>query len=319
MPDISACILSYNRADYISSAIESVIQQTLAPAEILIFDNGSDSSVYDRVRPYLNQGVTWIGSEITRSAAWNFRRAVSTAKSEYIFVLHDDDRLCTSFIELQLSCLKQYPDVCAVTCNGYLIDEQGKRKGRLLTPTDVDREIEFYRTPAAVAIRYASDSCLPFSPVVYRADFVRAMHLRDDLGKVFDAVFFCELARVGTIAYQIQPLYECRVHQAQDSSHLPIEELELLTKYFENDATGSEIERKRLRHLLVRQHTSRQLIRIYNSALLIQSVPKLISEIKGLAHQRFSIIAATSICVTAIIKRVKGGRLKHDENINGTI
>lgn len=318
MPNVSACILSYNRAEYLCSAIDSIIQQTVTPSEILIFDNGSDSSVYERVQPYLNQGVTWIGSEINRSAAWNFRRAVSTAESEYLFVLHDDDRLCRDYIEQQLSCLNQYPDVCAVTCNGYLINEQGNRTGRLLRHDGAEGGIEFYRTPAAVAIRYASDSCLPFSPAVYRTDFVRAQDLREEFGKVVDAVFFCDLVRAGTIAYQMRPLYECRVHEAQDSSYLPMAGLDWLTKYFESEAGGSPIERKELRHLLVRQHTSRQLIRIYNSILQNRSLPKLLFEIQGLAHSRFSFFAATSICVTAIKKRVKGRRFKHDENIDGT-
>jgi len=312
MTNVSACILSYNRAEYLCAAIDSVLQQTVKPAEILIFDNCSDPPVYERVRPYLDRGVTWIGADINHSAGWNFRRAVSTAKSEYLFVLHDEDRLCSDFIEQQINFLSKNPDVGAVTCNGYLINEQGDRTGRLLRHYGVKGEVEFYRSQAAVAIRYASDSCLPLSPVVYRAGFVRAQDLREEFGKVSDAVFFCDLAKAGTLAYQLRPLYECRVHGAQDSSYFPAVELDRLTHYFEREACGSTVERKELAHQLVRQHTSRQLFRIYYSIFPLPRVSRILSEIRGLAHRRFSFFAATSICVTALKKRI-GGRVHFND------
>ena len=303
MSNVSACILSYNRAEYLCAAIDSVLQQTVKPAEILIFDNGSHASVYEKVRPYMNRGVTWIGTEVNRSAVWNFQRAVATAKSEYLFVLHDDDRLCSDFIEQQINYLSQNPDVGAVTCNGYLINERGERTGRLLRHDAVVGEVEIYQSPAAVAIRYASDSCLPFSPVVYRAGFVRTQELREEYGKVVDAVFFCDLARVGVLAFQMRPLYECRVHTTQDSSFFPAAELDRLTTYFENEANGSMQERNELRSHLIRQHTSRQLHRIYLSIKSFPRVSQLLFELLGLTSSRFSFWAAVDICLNALGKR----------------
>lgn len=306
MSNVSACILSYNRAEYLCAALDSVLQQTVKPAEILIFDNGSHASVYEKVRPYMNRGVTWIGTEVNRSAVWNFQRAVATAKSEYLFVLHDDDRLCSDFTEQQINYLSQNPDVGAVTCNGYLINDRGERTGRLLRQDAVAGEVEIYQSPAAVAIRYASDSCLPFSPVVYRAGFVRNQELREEYGKVVDAVFFCDLARVGVLAFQMRPLYECRVHGAQDSNYFPNIDLDCLNNYFESEADGSEVERKQLARQLVRQYTSRQLVKIYRSIFPAPRLPKLLSEIRSLGHHRFSFFTAICICLTAVHKRISG-------------
>jgi glycosyltransferase involved in cell wall biosynthesis len=303
MSNISACILSYNRAEYLCSAIDSILQQTIAPAEILIFDNGSDASVFERIRPYLNQGINWVGSEVNRTAAWNFRRAIWTAKSEYIFVLHDDDRLCSDFIEQQINFLNLNPDVGAVTCNGYLINERGDRTGRLLRGDDVAKGVEYYRSPAAVAICYATDSCLPFSPAVYRADFVKTQDLREEFGKVVDAVFFCDLVKNGSLAYQLRPLYECRVHGLQDSSYFPTIELEQLTSYFESAVDGSSEERNELNRLLVQQHTSRYLRSIYHAVFHRPRVSRFLFELQGVFHRRFSFLAAFCILVTAMKKR----------------
>jgi len=309
MSNVSACILSYNRAEYLCAAIDSILQQTVRPAEILVFDNGSDAVVYERVRSYLDRGVSWIGSDINRSVVWNFRRAVATANSEYVFVLHDDDRLCSDFVERQINFMLLNPDVGAVTCNGYLINELGGRTGRLLRHDDLGGGVEFYRSAAAVAIRYASESCLPFSPVVYRTEFVRAVNLREEFGKVSDAVFLCDLAKVGALAYQLRPLYECRVHGGQDSSHFPAVELDRLTNYFEREATGSQAERKELARKLVRQHTLRQLIRIYCSIFPVPRVSRLLTELRSLAHRKYSFFAAVLICAEALRKRVSAKKI----------
>jgi len=304
MSNVSACILSYNRADFLCEAIESVLQQTIKPVEILVFDNGSDSVVYERVRPYLERGVTWIGSDVNRSAIWNFGRAIETARSEFIFVLHDDDRLCQDFVEKQVNFLMSNHEVGVVTCNGYLINELGERTGGLLRPNFKASCIELYRSPASIAIIYASDHCLPFSPAVYRAKFARAKNLREEFGKVVDAVFFCDLAKVCALAYQLQPLYECRVHGAQDSSYFPAIELERLTVYFDSYAEGSLAERKELKNLLMRQHTSRQLIRIYRAISTPPLELRFLSELAGVTHRRFSFLAATSILMAALLKRI---------------
>ena len=304
MVNVSACILSYNRADFLCSAIDSVLKQTIRPAEILIFDNGSDSIVHERVRPYLELGATWIGSETTNSGVWNFQRAIKTARSEYLFVLHDDDRLCPNFIEEQVAILQSNQVVGAITCNGYLINSLGERTGGLIRSDFDDDRIELYNSPAAIAIRYASDSCLPFSPVVYRANFLRGQKLREEFGKVGDAVFFCDLAKVGVLAYQPRPLYECRIHAAQDSSHFPTIELERLAEYFESEAWGSADETKKLKTLLVKQHTSRQLLKIYRCLSSRSHIGGIRNEIAGLAHHRFSLKAAASILVIAAQKRI---------------
>ena len=303
MMNISACILSYNRADYLCEAIESVLKQTYLPTEILIFDNGSDQVVFDRVRPFLSLGVVWVGSDINHSAMWNFRRAVMTAKADFLFVLHDDDRLCPEFIEKQFNFLKSNPEIGAVTCNGYLINNLGQRNGKLLRQDVNPDGLEIYKTSAEVAIRYASDSCLPFSPVVYRSKFIRTVKPREEFGKVVDAVLFCELANLASLAYQLHPLYECRTHESQDSHFFPVAELNKLTAYFETETTGVPAVRKELKQLLVRQHTSRQLLRIFMSLSFPFKSKQFFSEIIATRHTKFKIRIALKLFLYYLFKK----------------
>ncbi len=86
---ISVVIPAYNRANTISRAIKSVLEQTYMPFEIIIIDDGSNDSTAEvagsfgnsvRVLKQLNSGV---------SVARN--RGVSEARSEWVAFLDSDD------------------------------------------------------------------------------------------------------------------------------------------------------------------------------------------------------------------------------------
>ena len=129
MLDVTVCILSFNRASYLCEAIDSVLAQTVSPKDIVIYDNCSKSDVYDAIEPYLTKGVRWVGSDVTQSAIWNFSRAVEKSKSKYIIAMHDDDKLCDTFLVEQTAFLEENSNVIAIGSDGYTINEQSERTG----------------------------------------------------------------------------------------------------------------------------------------------------------------------------------------------
>ena len=301
--DVTACILSLNRPIYLRDAVASIHLQTKAPKDIIIFDNGSKSDVLAAIEDYLQMGVRWQGSDFTRSVFWNFRRVVAEVKSNYVVVLHDDDRLCPDFLDKQITFLEENPDVVAVSCNGYLINEDGKRNGRMLLPDFADSKVELYKCSVDVALRYASDSCIPISPVVYRKEILRQVDLREDYEKVSDAVFFCDMADVGTVAYQSRALYECRIHAGQDSSYFSPVILDKLEKFFWTRTTKNDEDIFKLHRLLIIQHTSRSLRRILDALKKTHSLRYLFSELGKVWDGVFSPLAALKIIINAATKR----------------
>lgn len=255
--NITICILSYNRAAFLVEAITSVLGQTVTPKEIIIFDNGSKSDVYKAVSNFESRGVKWQGAEGSNGPIWNFKRAIAYAQSEYVFVMHDDDKINGDFIEKQVAFLDENQNIGAVTCNGFIIDETGKRNGKFVRAGFVDVAPEIYNCSVDIAIRYASDGCIPFSPTVYRSAFVRQVEFREEFGKFCDAVFFCDMADRGNMAFRSDVLYECRVHSGQDSIHSPIELVEKLENFLGTRVSENENDKKTLRKLLIKQHTLR--------------------------------------------------------------
>ena len=270
MSDLTTCILSYNRPAYLCEAVASVLAQTKVPKETVIFDNSTESDVLKAVTSYLRTGVRWVGADTTKigTCASNFRRAVAEVRSKYIFIMHDDDKLCSDFIEKQIGFLEANPSVVAVTCNAYFIDKDGKRNGRMMRPDFIDAKAELYRCSVDIALSYASDICLPFSPTVYRTEFLRKVELREEFEKVADAVLFCDMADIGSVAYQSDRLYECRIHPGQDSSYISPDLIEKLEQFLWTRGSKNKQDIVLLHKLLIKQHTSRNLRQI-----LVRAIP----------------------------------------------
>ncbi|MEI7842809.1 MAG: glycosyltransferase [Gallionellaceae bacterium] len=306
MSEITVCIMSLNRPEYLCEAVASALAQTALPQSIIIFDNGSESSVLDAVNSYLSKDVRWIGSEVTHSAFWNFQRAIAEAETEYVLVMHDDDRLCSDFIDKQVAFLDSNPEVGAVSCNSFLINEQGQRNGRTLRSDFIDAGAELYRCSVDVALRYANDSCIPFSSAVFRTKFVRKVALQEEYGKVADAVFFCDLADTCVVAFQSERLYECRVHPGQDSVSFSPEILNKLENFLWTRNGVNEERINLLRNLLISQHTFRKLLQIFKALKQSNFPLKEVMELCTVRDRRFSYSDALKIIFNFFKNKLAG-------------
>jgi glycosyltransferase involved in cell wall biosynthesis len=108
MSRIAVIVPAYNRPQYLSEALESVRVQTLAPAEVVVVDDGSTEdlrSVCERftgVR-YVRQG------NAGPSAARN--RGLDCSSSEFVVFLDNDDRLHPSALEIGATALSSREDL----------------------------------------------------------------------------------------------------------------------------------------------------------------------------------------------------------------
>lgn len=221
--DISVFILSYNRAEYLREALLAVLRQDRKPSEVVILDNGSQPVVKEKVHDLLEGPVRWEGAETTHSPFWNMDRAFALAKGKYLVMLHDDDRICPTFIREQHDFLERHPEAVAVGCNALLIDERGERKGTMLK--NAGETERFFRSGAQMALQYTRSSNPPFPSFVYRNGFPQRVRFKEEFCKVADCPFICELAELGPVGFLNRPLMEYRVHAGQDSVTYPEDSL----------------------------------------------------------------------------------------------
>jgi glycosyltransferase involved in cell wall biosynthesis len=111
-PDISVIIPFYNREEYIDQAVQSVLQQTLKPLEIIIVNDCSR----ERSRGYLERyaGICKIVDLVTNVGLAGARNAgIKEARGRFIALLDDDDIWLPRKLEIQRRYVASHPE-CSI-------------------------------------------------------------------------------------------------------------------------------------------------------------------------------------------------------------
>ena len=124
-PLVSVYIVNHNYGDYLETAIESVLNQTLTSYEIILIDNGStDSSRKVIENYYSNKKIKIIlQKNIGLNAANNV--ALKLAKGKYIIRLDADDFFDKNAIEILVSKLEKDQNLGLVFSDYYTVDKTG--------------------------------------------------------------------------------------------------------------------------------------------------------------------------------------------------
>lgn len=125
-PLVSVVIPCFNQAHFLPEAIESVLDQTHAPVEVIVVDDGSEDNTvtvagrYDRVLELRqrNQGAP---------SARN--RGLAECSGEFVLFLDSDDRLLPEAVESGVRALRERPDAGAAVGACRNIDAGGRPLG----------------------------------------------------------------------------------------------------------------------------------------------------------------------------------------------
>jgi glycosyltransferase involved in cell wall biosynthesis len=98
---VTVIIPTYNRAEFITKAIESALKQTMPVHEIIVVDDGSKDNTKVVLEKYQNKIKYIYQSNAGPAAARN--RGIKTATGEWLAFLDSDDRWLPTKLESQLS------------------------------------------------------------------------------------------------------------------------------------------------------------------------------------------------------------------------
>ena len=131
---VSVIIPTYNRAEYVKKAVESVLNQTYKNIEVIVIDGSPNDETEKILQPYLvNSQINYIhrneihdGTEKDKGNLARARnQAIRIAKGKYIATLDDDDFWSNERkLEKQVQFLENNPDY--VACGGGSIVILGK-------------------------------------------------------------------------------------------------------------------------------------------------------------------------------------------------
>src|SRR5262249_6946444 len=102
---VSVCIPTYNGAEFVAKAIESVLAQTFADFELLVLDDSSDDPTVDIVRSFADPRIRVCQNEERLGIPGNWNRCLSLAQGEYICLFHQDDIMLSENLERKVGVL----------------------------------------------------------------------------------------------------------------------------------------------------------------------------------------------------------------------
>ena len=200
-PTVSVIIPCYNGAAFLPETLQSVLDQTHPPLEVLVIDDGStDRSV--EIAASFGPPVRSI-SQKNQGESVARNRGLTEARGEWVAFLDADDLWQPSKLERQLAAAR--PRHVAVHCN---IRVFGARDG----------ETHLERDPNRAAIeRIALKHDFHISSTLVRRDSCPPFPTWTQYGE--DTVFLLDLVRCGPLALVVEPLVSVRRHGGNQSEN----------------------------------------------------------------------------------------------------
>jgi glycosyltransferase involved in cell wall biosynthesis len=219
--DVTVGIPTWNRSNMLRSAIESVLAQRYQNFTLIISDNSSDDDTADVVASYRDQRIVFSRLKANIGRPANFNRLIQLAKTEFVVLLSDDDRLHPEHLSLTVDAVKRQPTV-GVIHTGYTIVDEFDNILSKHAPLKIAQNsigIESGTQFLKRNMKAGADTC--FSSAVFRkAAFVGAGGLQKDDGVIDDFPLFLRIATRWNFAYVNAPLAVMRAHSGASSSSL---------------------------------------------------------------------------------------------------
>ena len=207
---VSVIVPSYNHAQFIETTLRSIVKQTLAPAELIVIDDGSSDgspAVIERVLtdcPFPCELLVRDNRGLCATLNEGFERS----GGNYFAYLGSDDLWLPNFLVARVSLLESRPEAVLAYGHTYFIDEENRiidSTADWATYTDGDVRTMLLQTTA------------PMSPtVLYRRETLEHQIWNEE-SELEDYDLYLRLSEYGPFAFDPAVLSAWRRHSANTS------------------------------------------------------------------------------------------------------
>jgi len=208
-PNISIIIPTYNRAVYLSAAIDSVLCQTYKDFELIVVDDGSSDNTREIVQAYSDQRIRYLYKK-NGGAASALNLGIKNSRGNFIARLDSDDIFLPKKLEIQVESLDVNPDIGLVYTQAYNIDSEGNILRLYLKnhtcPQEALKVMRHFLFPPSQSIMFRK-SCID-----------KAGYFDENIPIAEDWDFCIRMARHYKFAYCDKPLVKIRRHSEMITS-----------------------------------------------------------------------------------------------------
>jgi glycosyltransferase involved in cell wall biosynthesis len=274
-PKISIVIPSYNRAEYISSTLNSILAQTYKDFEIIFVDDGSTDNTEAILQSYMDKDYRvkyFKQSNSERAVARTY--GMSLAIGDYICLVDSDDVWYPHKLETQFSFMEANADYLLCYASVNRIDMQGRK---LAAAT---RQLEGYT--GWVFFELLKRNFIPSVTPMFRKEVLKKVKEQNtEYIPYEDWDFWLRLSREGKFYHIREPLGAYRLHPGQSVQNVNAERIEKVTKAVLDSNTHLE-------NFDLQDYMDRSGISLDLTTFLQREFSLIVNEAYSLANLRFS-------------------------------
>jgi len=203
----------YKRTDFVRSALDSAVKQTV-PCSILLIDNNSPHDDFKKiVDSYEGVDIKYIKTEETVPQDENFNNCFRYAETPWVTVLHDDDMLHCQFVEYCQNILDKHEDkVGGVMVPSFVAEEEWSG---IYTQKPMTDDIRF------VNEAYFYFDTVPFPGVLVKKDVaLKIGGFNNELFPVADFDFWYRYSKEKPMVYINQEMAYYRISSSQSTNNM---------------------------------------------------------------------------------------------------
>ena len=189
-PLVSVLVTSYNSEKWIAETLDSILEQTCRPLEIIVSDDASRDRTVEIVRSFEHRhpGIIRIFVQEHRlGVAENSQFVLSHATGDYVCLFASDDLMVPGKLEAQVALLERRPELAACYHDCILFDDE--------TGRDLFRFSErMPRRPATLHNLILYNTFFPLNTVMLRRCHLPPGGYDPATGNVSDWVLMMEIA-----------------------------------------------------------------------------------------------------------------------------
>lgn len=220
-PNVSICLPTYNYAAFIGRAIESVLAQTFADFELLIFDDASTDDTETVVERYLgDERVRYVRHHRNQGLFTNFNLSAQAARGRFVKYLCADDWLDARFLEATVPMLENDSALVLATTANWLVDVDGQLTGEQFGPFG-DADVVDRAAVADALAEWGNVVGMPTNTLIRRDELLSVGGFDERFAPAADVHLWLKLLAHGDMGWVRRPHCFVRVHERHSHTYGP--------------------------------------------------------------------------------------------------
>ncbi|MDD2656660.1 MAG: glycosyltransferase [Patescibacteria group bacterium] len=159
MPKVSIIMSTYNNAEFIAKAIESVLVQSFVDFEFIIINDNSNDNAEEIMQSFVDDRIVYLKNQENKGLVFNLNKGIKIAKGEYIARIDSDDWwLDKDKLQKQVDFLDNNLDCALVGTWAKVYNIENKNIFNIVHPTNF----------AEIKNKMLTKSCFVHSSVLFR-------------------------------------------------------------------------------------------------------------------------------------------------------